>query len=92
MDKQHIPMKYILGVWKDLEGYPSKEDVLYEIASYVEKRQQKNFTKQTLDALWKDDARRPSKEQLLQDLITEGRVSVDRDRYQVVKLFGEQSL
>ena len=77
-------MKYILGVWKDLEGYPSKEDVLFEIASFVEKRQQKNFTKQTLEALWKDDAKRAEKEQHLDALIAEGQVNADGDKYRIV--------
>lgn len=30
-------MKYTLGIWKDLQGYPTKEDVIFELISTIAK-------------------------------------------------------
>jgi hypothetical protein len=36
-DPQKIKLKYSLGVWKDLPGYPSEEDVQFELISTIGK-------------------------------------------------------
>ncbi len=87
MNKLNTPIKYTLGIWKDLEGYPSKEDVLFEIVQHVEKRQQKNFTRQTLEPLWKDDPARPQKEEILADMIADGTVITDGAKFRIERLF-----
>jgi len=35
MNKNKIKMKYLLGIWKDLPEYPTKEDIIYELNSYL---------------------------------------------------------
>ena len=35
MEKNKLKMKYLLGIWKDLPEYPTKEDVIYELNSYL---------------------------------------------------------
>jgi hypothetical protein len=36
-DPQKIKLKYTLGVWKELPGYPSEEDIQFELLSTIGK-------------------------------------------------------
>jgi len=36
-DPNKIKMKYTLGIWRDLSGYPQKEDVIFELISTIAK-------------------------------------------------------
>lgn len=35
MEKNKLKIKYLLGIWKDLPEYPTKEDIIYELNSYL---------------------------------------------------------
>lgn len=45
-------MKHLLGVWKELPGYPTKEDVIYELNLYLVKdgRPDGEFSDQTFNS------------------------------------------
>lgn len=61
MEKNKLKMKYLLGIWKDLPEYPTKEDVIYELNSYLIKdgRPDGEFSDQTFNSFlpegWVDD-------------------------------------
>ena len=52
MEKNKLKMKYLLGIWKDLPEYPTKEDVIYELNSYLIKdgRPDGEFSDQTFNS------------------------------------------
>jgi hypothetical protein len=52
MEKNKIKMKHLLGVWKELPGYPTKEDVIYELNLYLVKdgRPDGEFSDQTFNS------------------------------------------
>ena len=62
MEKNKLKMKYLLGIWKDLPGYPTEEDVLYELNSYLVKdgRPDGEFSEHTFNSFlpegWKEEA------------------------------------
>jgi len=35
MDKNKLKMKYHMGIWKELPAYPTEEDVVFELNSYL---------------------------------------------------------
>jgi hypothetical protein len=54
MDRNRIKFKYILGLWKTMPEYPTKEDVLYEISIYMvkEKRLNHEISEQTFNSIF----------------------------------------
>jgi hypothetical protein len=52
MEKSKLKMKYLLGIWRDLPEYPTKEDVIYELNSYLIKdgRPDGEFSDQTFNS------------------------------------------
>lgn len=38
MNNNKIKMKYLLGIWKSLPDYPTKEDVIYELNFHLNKK------------------------------------------------------
>jgi hypothetical protein len=52
MEKNKIKIKHLLGVWKELPGYPTKEDVIYELNLYLVKdgRPDGEFSDQTFNS------------------------------------------
>ncbi len=54
MDKNKIKLKYLLGVWKSLPSYPSQEDVIYEIRSFLVKegKPEGEFSHQNLKTIF----------------------------------------
>jgi hypothetical protein len=55
MTQENIPVKYTMNIWKSLPVYPTKNDVLFEIYSYLFKNSKTEFSEQTLNAIWFDD-------------------------------------
>lgn len=57
MEKSKLKMKYLLGIWKDLPEYPTKEDVIYELNSYLIKdgRPDGEFSDQTFNSFLPDN-------------------------------------
>ena len=56
MESKKIKIKYLLNFWKTLPEYPTQEDVLYEIAYYLERdgRDNGDFSQTTLDFIFKN--------------------------------------
>jgi hypothetical protein len=52
MEKNKLKMKYLLGIWRDLPEYPTKEDIIYELNSYLVKdgRPDGDFSDQTFNS------------------------------------------
>ncbi len=43
-----------MNLWKSLPGYPTREDIIYELSVYLEKDGRPNgeFTTQTFNSVW----------------------------------------
>jgi hypothetical protein len=54
MNKNKIKIKYILGLWKSLPQYPTKEDIAYEISVFLVKdgRPNGDFSSQTFKSIF----------------------------------------
>ena len=54
MNKAKIKFKYLMGLWKSLPEYPTKEDIVYEISVYLLKDGRNNgeFSHQTLNSIF----------------------------------------
>jgi hypothetical protein len=77
MEKSKLKMKYLLGIWKDLPEYPTKEDVIYELNSYLIKdgRPDGEFSDQTFNSFlpenWEDEKFRDIVKELIETEIFE---------------------
>jgi hypothetical protein len=82
-EKENLPMKYILGVWKTLPEYPTHQDVIYEMLTYAGKKN--GLTKQDLDKLWPDtDECKKDKLSMVEDLVRDGAIEVSENKYVVL--------
>ncbi len=54
MNQENVPVKYTMGIYKALPIYPTKNDVFYEIYSYLFKNKKTEFSEQTLNSIWFD--------------------------------------
>lgn len=52
MERNKLKIKYLLGIWKDLPEYPTEEDLIYELNSYLLKdgRPDGDFSDQTFNS------------------------------------------
>lgn len=56
MNRQKIKIKYLLNLWKILPEYPTTEDVLFEIYSYLVKDERgEDFSQSTLDFIFRNN-------------------------------------
>lgn len=74
MEKNKLKLKYLLGVWKDLPGYPTQEDVIYELNSYLirDGRPDGDFSKQTFNSFLNPGWEETSHGKLVEELIDMG--------------------
>lgn len=74
MERNKIKMKYLLGIWKDLPEYPTEEDVIYELNSYLVKdgRPDGEFTEQTFNSFLPADWKKSKYGELIESLIKKG--------------------
>jgi hypothetical protein len=54
MDKNKLKIKYVLKIQKMLPSYPSREDILFEIYSYILKDGKVEFSDVTMNYIWQD--------------------------------------
>jgi len=54
MNKDKLPVKYQINIWKTLPNYPTREDVLFELYMYISKKKSDEFSEQTLNGIWYD--------------------------------------
>lgn len=52
MDKNKVKMKYHMGIWKELSNYPTEEDIIFELNSYLirDGRPNGEFSEQTFNS------------------------------------------
>jgi hypothetical protein len=74
MDKNKLKFKYLLGVWKDLPQYPTKEDIIYELNSYLIKdgRPDGEFSDQTFNSFLNEGWEGSKHGDLVKELIETG--------------------
>ena len=77
MNKENTPIKYHLSMWKSLPGYPTSNDFLYEVLTYLEKNAKtQDFSEQTLTYAigpnWRD-----THKGILEALVSNGTVQKD---------------
>lgn len=54
MNKDKLPVKYHISIWKTLPDYPTRTDILFEIYTYISKKTSDEFSEQTLNGIWYD--------------------------------------
>ena len=71
MQKEKIKLKYLLGIWKDLPEYPTKEDIIYELNFYLIKdgRPDGDFSDQTFNSFLPQDWEEQKYGELVKELI-----------------------
>lgn len=76
MNRNKIKLKYVLNLWKSLPDYPTKEDVLYEIRSFLirDSRHNGEFSPQTLNAVFGPRWEKEEYGKIVNDLIEEGEI------------------
>ena len=76
MNKQRIKFKYLMGLWKSLPTYPSKEDLEYEISIYLlkEGRNSSEFSIQTLNSVYGSKWESLPQGELIKSLIEKGEI------------------
>lgn len=74
MQKEKIKLKYLLGIWKDLPEYPTKEDIIYELNFYLIKdgRPDGDFSDQTFNSFLPQDWEEQKYGELVKELIESG--------------------
>jgi hypothetical protein len=74
MQKEKIKLKYLLGIWKDLPEYPTKEDIIYELNFYLIKdgRPDGDFSDQTFNSFLPQDWEVLKHGELVKELIETG--------------------
>jgi len=78
MDRNKIKLKYVLGVWKMLPGYPTPEDIIYEIGNYLQKdgRPEGEFSSQTFKSIWGSKWSETKHSEVLEKMILDGEFEV----------------
>lgn len=75
MNRNKIKLKYVLNLWKSLPGYPTKEDVLYEIKSFlVRDSRPGEFSHQTLNAVFGSKWEKTEYGRIVNELIEDGSI------------------
>jgi hypothetical protein len=74
MEKNKLKMKYLLGIWKELPEYPTREDIIYETNSYLLKdgRPDGEFTMQTFNSFLPQDWTETKTGEIVKELIEIG--------------------
>jgi hypothetical protein len=76
MNKQKIKFKYLMGLWKSLPHYPTKEDVKYEISIFLVKegRSSSEFSSQTLNSVYGSKWEALPQGQVIKSMIESGEI------------------
>lgn len=87
IDKNLLPAKYALEVYKMVDGYPSTIDLLYEIVSVLQERDKLEQPFVALDIM-KEVTSRINNDDLevtLKALVSENWLSLDDGKYKLTK-------
>lgn len=87
INKNNLPVKYALEVYKMVEGYPSTIDLLYEIVSILQDRDKLMEPFTSLSMMKEVPTRIDGKdlEESLKDMVAEGYLSSTEGGYQLLK-------
>jgi hypothetical protein len=74
MERDKLKIKYLLGIWKDLPEYPTEEDVIYELNSYLLKdgRPDGDFSDQTFNSFLPEKWEKEKFGEIVRELIIKG--------------------
>jgi hypothetical protein len=74
MEKNKLKMKYLLGIWRDLPEYPTREDIIYELNSYLIKdgRPDGEFSDQTFNSFLVPGWEKTEQGNIIRELIETG--------------------
>lgn len=74
MNKNKVKFKYLLNVWKSLPGYPTREDVIYEISVYLIKdgRPNGDVSHQTFNSIFGSGWDKNKHGEVIRQMISEG--------------------
>ena len=74
MNKNKVKFKYILGLWKSLPEYPTKEDVIYEMSVYLVKDNRPNgeFSHQTFNSVFGSTWEKTKHGEVIKSMIVDG--------------------
>ena len=74
MEKNKLKMKYHMGIWKELPAYPTEEDVIFELNSYLVRdgRPQGEFSEQTFNSFFPANWEKNKHGELVRSLIEKG--------------------
>jgi hypothetical protein len=74
MERNKLKIKYLLGIWKDLPEYPTEEDVIYELNSYLLKdgRPDGDFSDQTFNSFLPEKWEKEKFGEIVRELIIKG--------------------
>jgi hypothetical protein len=74
MEKNKTKFKYLMGIWKTLPDYPTKEDVIFELSVYLLKdgRPNGDFTLQTLNSAFGQGWAKTKHGEIVKQLIEDG--------------------
>jgi hypothetical protein len=77
MKREKIKLKYLMGIWKHLPNYPTSDDMIYEITSYLIKDGRPNgeFTFQTLNSVFGKGWEKTEVYQKIGQMIEKGEIS-----------------
>ena len=74
MERNKTPFKYLMNLWKHLPGYPTGEDVIYELSVYLMKDGRPNgeFSHQTFNSAFGSEWETSKHREILDYLIKNG--------------------
>ena len=74
MDKNKIKFKYILGLWKTMPDYPTKDDIVYELSLFLfkDKRPGGEFSQQTFNSVFGSSWEKTKHGEIINGMIESG--------------------
>jgi len=74
MNREKIKFKYLMNLWKTLPGYPTKEDIIYELSVYLVKDGRPNgeFTTQTFNSAFGNEWQESKHGSVIDSMIKDG--------------------
>jgi hypothetical protein len=87
IDRNRLPAKYALEVYKMVDGYPSTIDLLYELVIILEERKalEEKFTAKSMMREVSVRVNDKDLEESMDDMVAEGWLKRVEDGYQLVK-------
>jgi hypothetical protein len=74
MDKNKIPFRYLMNLWRVMPDYPTERDVIYELSVYLLKDGRPNgeFSLQTFNSAFGQDWEKSNHKLVIEEMISNG--------------------